>query len=151
MIRRRRGFTFVELLIVIIVLGLLASLGVMRYLDLKYRALAASATSDMESVRLAAYGAMSNDADWPPEQPSGVVPPEMVPMLGSNFSFNRPEYQLDWENLGAGGGGMQVGMTVTSNNQRFMRALTQIVANKGPFIMVGNQLTLVIVGPDGTH
>ena len=41
----RGGFTFIELLIVMIVLGILASLAVMKYIDLRHRALTAQATT----------------------------------------------------------------------------------------------------------
>ena len=57
MSRSRRGFTFIELLVVIIVLGLLAALATLKYIDLKNRALTAQAAADMEAIRLAAYGA----------------------------------------------------------------------------------------------
>ena len=145
----RRGFTIVELLAVLVVLTVLAGIAVTRYIDLKHRALSARATADMENVRFAAYNAMYSLGDWPPEQPAGAVPPELKPHLGTGFTFIRPEYTLDWENLGGGGGGMQVGVTVTSTNSQLMHALSQTMGNKGPFVLIGNQLTLIIVGPDG--
>ena len=57
MIRRRAGFTFVELMTVIIVLGLLAGIAILKYIDLTHRARAAQAAGDLEAVRIAAYGA----------------------------------------------------------------------------------------------
>ena len=147
----RRGFTFIEILIVLIVMGILAAIAITRYVDLKHRALSARATSDLEAVRYAAYSAMYQNGDWPPDAPAGALPPAMTPHLGAGFSFSRPEYTLDWENLGGGGGGgaIQVGVTVTSKDPRLVKALSQMVGNKGPFMTIGGQLTLVIVGPDG--
>jgi prepilin-type N-terminal cleavage/methylation domain-containing protein len=145
----RRGFTLIELLTVIIVMGVLAGIAVTRYIDIKRRALSTHLASDLNSVRLAAYGAMYSIGDWPPEQPAGVVPPEMQSQLGTGFKFKQPEYTLDWENLGGSGGGMQVGVTVTSDDPALMQAVSRTLGNKGPFIMVGNQLTFVIIGPDG--
>lgn len=145
----RRGFTFVELLMVIVVLGILSGMAILRYIDLKHRALSARVTADMTTVRLAAYNAMYNNGDWPPERPAGVVPPELAPQLGAGFTFSRPEYTLDWENLGGGGGAVQVGVTVTSTNAQLMKTLVQTIGNRGPFIAVGDQITLVIVGPNG--
>jgi prepilin-type N-terminal cleavage/methylation domain-containing protein len=49
--RSRRGFTLVELLVVFIVLTILASLMVFRYIDLKHRATSVKATTDMDLVR----------------------------------------------------------------------------------------------------
>ncbi len=39
--RLRRGFTFIEVLVVVLVLSILASLAILRYIDLKHRALSA--------------------------------------------------------------------------------------------------------------
>jgi prepilin-type N-terminal cleavage/methylation domain-containing protein len=153
MSRTRGGFTFIELLVVIIVLGLLAALATLKYLDLKNRALTAQAASDMEAIRLAAYGAWYETGTWPSEVGPGVVPTEMVAYLPKNFSFSRPEYTLDWENFAPPGGGtsasMQVGVVISSSDSRMQLALAQTLGNKGPFFITGSNLTFVIVGPDG--
>jgi prepilin-type N-terminal cleavage/methylation domain-containing protein len=153
MSRTRRGFTFIELLVVIIVLGLLSALATLKYLDLKNRALTAQAASDMEAIRLAAYGAWYETGSWPSEVGPGVVPAEMVQYLPKNFSFSRPEYTLDWENFAPPGGGTsaawQVGVVISSSDSRMQLALSQTLGNKGPFVMTGSDLTFVIVGPDG--
>ncbi len=146
---RRGGFTFLELLIVVLVLGILSSMAVLRYIDLKHRALSSRVTADMTAIRFAAYNAMYNNGDWPPETSAGVVPPELAPHLGAGFTFSRPEYTLDWENLGGGGGSIQVGVTVTTTNARLMNTLIHTIGNRGPFMAVGDQVTLVIVGPNG--
>ena len=52
--RRRRGFTFIEVLVVMIVMAILATLGILKYIDLRHRALSSSATADLQAVRLAA-------------------------------------------------------------------------------------------------
>jgi len=153
MSRTRGGFTFIELLVVIIVLGLLAALATLKYLDLKNRALTAQAASDMEAIRLAAYGAWYETGTWPSEAGPGVVPTEMVPYLPKNFAFSRPEYTLDWENFVPPGGGTsaswQLGVVISSSDSRMQLALAQTLGNKGPFVITGSDLTFVIVGPDG--
>jgi prepilin-type N-terminal cleavage/methylation domain-containing protein len=153
MSRTRRGFTFIELLVVLIVLGVLASLATLKYLDLKNRALTVQAASDMEAIRLAAYGAWYETGTWPSEVGPGVVPTEMVAYLPANFTFSRPEYTLDWENFVPPGGGtsasMQLGVVITSSDSRMQLALAHTLGNKGPFFITGSDLTFVIVGPDG--
>jgi len=155
MIRRRAGFTFVELMTVMIVLGLLAGLAILKYIDLTHRARAAQAAGDLEAVRIAAYGAWYETGTWPPEVGPGIIPPGLGQYLPAGFTFQRSAYTLDWENfVPANGGtsaGMQVGVVVTSNEPRLQRALENALGNKLPFVDVGGELTFIIVGPDGNN
>jgi prepilin-type N-terminal cleavage/methylation domain-containing protein len=153
MSKTRRGFTFVEMLVVMIVLGLLAALGTLRYMDMKNRALTAQAAADMEAVRLAAYSAWYETGAWPAEVGPGIVPTELGPYLAKGFTFTRPEYTLDWENFvppsGGTTAGMQLGVVISSSNSRMQLALEHTLGNKGPFFITGNDLTFVLIGPDG--
>jgi prepilin-type N-terminal cleavage/methylation domain-containing protein len=153
MIRARRGYTFVELLMVLIVLSLLSGLAVLKYIDLRHRALSAQAASDLETVRLAAYSAWYETGRWPAEVGPGIVPAGMAPYLAKGFEFARPEYTLDWENFAPPDGGtstgMQIGVVITTSSTRLQRTLEQVFGNRLPFIAGGGSLTFVIVGPDG--
>ena len=155
MIRRRAGFTFVELMVVLIVLGLLAGLAILKYIDLTHRARAAQAAGDLEAVRIAAYGAWYETGKWPAEVGAGVIPPGLAPYLPQGFTFQRNEYTLDWENFSPPNGGqtagMQVGVVVTSTNVRLQHALENALGSKLPFTDVGGVLTFIIVGPDGNN
>ena len=77
----------------------------------------------------------------------------LLAFLPKNFSFNRPEYQLDWDNMSppAGGttAGMQVGVVVTASDPRLQAAMASNLGTRLPFVLVGNTLTFIIVGPDG--
>ena len=151
--RGRRGFTFVELLVVMIVIGLLAGLGMLKYMDLRHRAMSAQAIADLEAIRLAGYSAWYETGVWPGEAGAGVVPPTLKPYLSGSFAFVKPEYTLDWENFvppgGGPSGGMQLGVVLTSSNTRLTKVLAQNLGDKAPFFIIGGNLTYVIVGPDG--
>jgi prepilin-type N-terminal cleavage/methylation domain-containing protein len=153
MSRGRRGFTFIELLIVMIVMSLLAGLAVLKYIDLRHRAMSAQATADLEAVRLAAYSKYYETGTWPQEVGAGTTPPELLPYLPQGFSFTRSDYVMDWENFtpanGQPTGGMQIGVVLSSSNARLTRVLTQTLGNKAPFFIIGGNITFVIVGPDG--
>lgn len=150
---RRRGFTFVEILVVIIVMSILTSLAVLKYIDLKHRALSASATADLQAVRLAAYSAWYEHGTWPSDVGAGAIPPALTQYLPVGFRFDKPEYTLDWDNFVPANGGptgtMQLGVVVSSTNARLMKALQDNLGSKAPFFVVGNTLTFVIIGPDG--
>jgi prepilin-type N-terminal cleavage/methylation domain-containing protein len=153
MSRRRAGFTIVELLTVMILIGVLASIALLKYIDLRHRARAAQAAGDLQTVRIAAYSAWYETGAWPGEVGPGIVPAGLVQYLPANFSFTRPDYTLDWESFVPPGGGpspgMQVGVVITSSDPRLQSALQQQLGTRLPFVMVGGTLTFVIVGPDG--
>ena len=153
MSRRRAGFTIVELLTVMILIGVLASIAILKYIDLRHRARAAAAVGDLQAVRIAAFSAWYETGSWPAEVGPGITPPGLVQYLPKNFNFSRPDYTLDWESfVPAGGGpsaGMQVGVVITSTDPKLQTALQQQLGNKLPFITIGGTLTFVIVGPDG--
>jgi prepilin-type N-terminal cleavage/methylation domain-containing protein len=150
----RRGFTLIELLVVFIVLAVLAGIAVKRYMELKHRALSAQATADMENIRLSAYTKFYDTGAWPASPGPGIMPPELAPYLGTGFPFARPEYTLEFENFTPPGGGTssglyQVAVKLTTTNQNLMNTLIQTVGTRSPYMMLGNELIVVLVGPDG--
>jgi prepilin-type N-terminal cleavage/methylation domain-containing protein len=151
--RDRRGFTFVELLVVFLVIAILAGMMVMRYIELKHRALAAQATSDMENVRLAAFTKFYDTGSWPSAPGPGVVPPELVPYLGAGFNFSKPEYKLEFENFVPPGGGTsatyQIAIRFSSSNQALVNTMLQVVGDRSPYVVLGNDVAVILVGPDG--
>jgi prepilin-type N-terminal cleavage/methylation domain-containing protein len=153
MMRRRAGFTLLELLMVMIVIGLLAGMAILKYIELRHRARTAAVAADLQVVRLAGYGAFYETGTWPADASDGVVPAGLKPYLATNFSFAKPDYTLDWENFvppgGGPSGGMQVGIVINASDPRLQQALVQALGNKLPFVNVGGTLTFVIVGPDG--
>jgi prepilin-type N-terminal cleavage/methylation domain-containing protein len=153
MSRPRRGFTIIELMTVMVVIGLLAGMAVLKYIDLRHRARAVQVAADLETVRLAAYSAWYEHNTWPHEAGPGQVPADLVPYLPGNLTFANSEYTLDWENFAPPGGGpsagMQIGVVVTASTPRLQTALAQLLGNKMAFVSAGSTLTFIIVGPDG--
>ena len=60
----RRGFTFIELLTVITIIGILASIGIPKYRGTKERALVASMISDLRNLVSAQEGFFSLNDDY---------------------------------------------------------------------------------------
>jgi prepilin-type N-terminal cleavage/methylation domain-containing protein len=151
--RDRRGFTFAELMVVMLVIAILASIMVMRYIELKHRALTAQATSDMENVRLAAFTKFYDTGQWPTSAGPGIVPAELVPYLGAGFSFNRKDYTLEFENHVPPGGGTsvtyQVAIRFSSTNQNLVNTMIQVVGSRVPYVVLGSDVAVILVGPDG--
>jgi prepilin-type N-terminal cleavage/methylation domain-containing protein len=148
----RRGFTLVELLTVLIVMGVLASIAILKYIDLKDQARTAKINSEFAVVRIADMGYWAETNTHASETGPGVVPPELVQFLPHGFSFDHTAegYILDYDNFGAAsGGGYQVGITVTATNDHMSAVLERIFGHQYPFFRVGNALTYILVGPDG--
>jgi type II secretory pathway pseudopilin PulG len=154
--RLRAGFSFLELLIVLIFIGLLARLAVPRYSDMKRRATAASVVGDVHAIRVAAFTHYAEKQAWPPEYGPGVVPPELSPYLPSGFSFARTDYSYDFEvwslSSGTPGNSQQeemLGVAVTFQDGQLADAVLRIAGRGyGPF-RSGNRVTFLITGLAG--
>jgi hypothetical protein len=107
----------------------------------------------MENVRLAAFTKFYDTGQWPSAAGPGVVPPELVPYLGTGFSFSRPDYTLEFENYVPPGGGTsstyQIAIRFSSSNQNLVNTMIQVVGDRSPYVVQGNSVAVVLVGPDG--
>ncbi|HET8632706.1 MAG TPA: type II secretion system protein [Gemmatimonadales bacterium] len=150
----RRGYTIIELLMVMIVIGILAALGILRYIDLRQHAEVASIVSDLNNVRLGAYNYWADKNAFPPDAAPGLMPAGMEPYMRAGFRFDDSNYTLDWENFqgpggSSGGGGMQVGVVVTAPSSHLLDLLARRTGGSLPFFISGSSVTFILVGPDG--
>ncbi len=149
MSRRRKGFTFIEILMVMIILGLLSSLAILKYIDFKRQAYSVKVASEMHAVRVAAFNYWADFQDWPAEVGAGVEPPPLGPYL-PGFPFAASDYTLDWDNFfGGGGGAYLVGITVSTTDTKLLDAIKRNLGTANPFFLSGNSLTYIIVGSSG--
>jgi prepilin-type N-terminal cleavage/methylation domain-containing protein len=148
----RRGFTLVEMLVVMVVIGLLASIVTLKYIDLTRTAYAAKVVGEFTSVRLAAYNyEADHNNQWPAEVGPGVVPPEMIPYLPQGFSFVAPSYLLDWDNRSPSTDPYLLAISLTSSDPALMNALAQNLGNNAPYFFAGNRLTYVLIDRSGNY
>jgi prepilin-type N-terminal cleavage/methylation domain-containing protein len=151
-VKDRRGWTMVELLVSMIVIGLLASIAILKYIDLTRTAYAAKVAGEFVTVRLAAYNyEADHNNQWPAEVGPGVVPPELVTYLPINFSFATPSYQLDWDNRGSSTVPYQLAISMTTTDSRLMNALVQSLGTKAPYYVAGNRLTYILIDENGNY
>jgi prepilin-type N-terminal cleavage/methylation domain-containing protein len=150
--RARNGFTIIELLVVMVVLGILSSIAILKYIDIRQSAHAARVAADFNAIKVAVYTFYTDDYEWPAEVGAGVVPPELVPVMNTGYSFIKDVYTLDYDYFpigGSGPGSYIVGVTVTTTNPKLMTKLEQILGKTMPFLSSGGSLTYIIVGSDG--
>ena len=146
--RRRRGFSMIELMTVMAVIGLLAALGIPRYRDMKRRAFYANVVSDFNTVRVAAYNYFADNATYPPDGGSGVPPAVLVPYLPQGFQFVNENYTLDYDVWPSPFDPSQlvVGVTVTSGDQALVNLVARNIQAGGMGINVGNGYTYIFAG-----
>jgi len=148
----RRGVSFLELLIVMIIIGLLAQIALPRYHEMKLQAIAAKVSGDFNAIKLAAYAFHTENQQWPAESGPGVVPPELVPDLPEGFSFNRDEYSMDFENwqLPSGlpsnpGSRMLIALTITTTDSLLANIILLKLGHSTLHFTVGNTSTFALV------
>jgi prepilin-type N-terminal cleavage/methylation domain-containing protein len=104
--RRARGFTLMELLVVIVLVGVLASLAMARYLNLRDKSMVAAATYDLDLARkMLAYYATDYSrypatvSDWDDLQNQLVDPyGNTYGDLPLAYTFTLVSYELDEHN-----------------------------------------------------
>lgn len=82
--RGRRGFTLIELMIVVSILGLLAAIAAPKVQAARAHARAADVIGSMRAVRIAATIFYDSAATWPSNAAAGVVPTGLEGYLPRN-------------------------------------------------------------------
>lgn len=93
--RGRGGFTLLELLVTLSVMGTLAGIAVPNFRSAVYRADAAKIMADMNVVRLAVFELREESGGLPGRARWGSVPADLVPLLDNiSFTYKNLEYRL---------------------------------------------------------
>jgi prepilin-type N-terminal cleavage/methylation domain-containing protein len=145
----RRGFTMVEMMTVIVFMAILASIALLKYIDLRNTARTASLAGDVRAVTIAVFNYYGEHDDWPPETSAGIVPTGLAPFLPGDLAqtFDRTYYVLDYDNIGTSvPSSPLIGVGVTSSDPQLMAKLIQSFSTKYPFFMNNGKLTFLIAG-----
>lgn len=148
--RRRRGFTFVELLISMTIVGLLSAVAVPKYIDLKRRANTTKVLGDFQTVRVAVMSFYADSSYWPEAAGLGQVPPNMQKYLPIGFTFIKSEWKLKYEiwELGTApftSASALVGVTIVTDDPVLGETTSRLLGNV-PQIASGNSVTFMVSG-----
>jgi type IV pilus assembly protein PilA len=86
----RRAFTLVEIMIVVVIIGLLAMLGIPALLRVQERAHASRLANDFRQFEAAFQRFALEDGQWPPPDNPGVIPAGMAGYLPDSFTRTSP-------------------------------------------------------------
>ncbi len=148
----RKGFTLIELMIVILIIGILAAIAVPKYVDLTKKAQAARVVSDFRTILLAVEMCLSDTGEYPPDRGPGRIPNQLKPYLADGFTFNLQSVmgvRYDWDNWVIDGRpkhrftGIMYGISVTTSDMALINAIEEIY--EGAFqYSLGRNYTFVI-------
>lgn len=146
----RRGVTFVELMIVVTILGILANVAIPKVQDVRRRAEAASVIADFHAVRAAAFDRFAEAETFPSSKGWGQVPAELVASLPQGFTFQLPNVTYRWRRWSLPNGlprrqrqSLLLGLQVRTDDPRLMESIKGLYG--GPLAFgSATQVTLVI-------
>ncbi len=141
--RDRKGFTIVELLTVMLIIGILASIATLRYMDLTNEALAGKVGQEMQQIRIAAIAYYAEQQVFPPSAAPGTRPLELEPLLSNATQFSNPAYTLEWVNQAED----LVGVVVRSDRPGLADKLRQRLVYGNPYIPLGGDVMYIIKAP----
>jgi prepilin-type N-terminal cleavage/methylation domain-containing protein len=95
---KRSGFSLVELMVVVLVVGLLAGIAIPNFQQALLKARAADAIADLQVIRVAVYAYVGDNYTWPADVSRGAVPAGLAEYLPENFAFSNEHYVIDYDN-----------------------------------------------------
>ena len=93
---KRYGFTLVEVVIALVIVALLTNIALPAMSGAKTKARAAAVVGHFNTIRAASYSHFADTGRYPRSSGWGTVPPEFVPILPDNFSFDVDGVRYRW-------------------------------------------------------
>jgi prepilin-type N-terminal cleavage/methylation domain-containing protein len=124
-----RGFTIIEVLIVLVILSILAGLAQPRFHQVLLKARAAEVVGDMDVIQNAVREYQADHHQWPPDRNRGQIPPGLEDYLPGGFSFVAERYVLDYDNWAAMDGSFTVGVTVIPEEEELGLAVMDLLGS----------------------
>lgn len=110
---RLRGFTLVEIMIVVVIIGLLAAIGMPTFRQVTMRSKATAMVNDIRQFTTSLQTYNHQNGRWPAESGPGEIPAELSGALPPNFTKPTPLGGLyDWD-YDVSPGGIPAKATIT--------------------------------------
>lgn len=139
----------IELMMTLTIVGLLASIAVPKFRDVRRRATAAQLVGDFDVVRFAAISFYVDSLYYPKEAGSGKIPTNLKKYLPNGFKMKKPQWTLDYENWETRTQskytktGIVIGLSFTTSDTALGRTVMVLLGNSPNFTM-GSKYTVLI-------
>lgn len=146
---KRTGWSLVEVMVVITILGILSSIAIPTVHDVKLKADAAHVIADFSAIRVAAHDNFAEAAVYPRHGRWGQVPAAFVGSLPRGFEFSYKSATYRWRRWSLPNGLPRrrsaralLGLEIRSNDRDLIKAIKNAFSGE----MWGNnrRITLVI-------
>lgn len=147
---RRGGFSLIELLMAMAIVGILAGLAIPNLRGMTFRARATEVAADLQVIRVAALNYNADENRWPPDAAQGVIPTGLVEYLPVGFTFQGTGYELKYESFDLPGGlpgdpstTRLIAASVTADTDELSNAVIELLGGSLVF-SVGSKHTIII-------
>lgn len=136
--RRDRGFTMVELLIVVSIIGLLATIAVPKLQRARHNARAAQIVGAIRAIRIGATIYSDSAGRWPADAALGVVPTRLAGYLPSQGRglFSGSGWQLRWRVVAVSGGASQALIVARTQDANLCAPLAALMGGSSSTVAV---------------
>ncbi len=121
----RRGFTLVELAVVVLIIALLAAIAMPNLQRAILKARAAEAVSELQVIRVGVLNYLGDYHAYPADKNRGQIPNGLADYLPANFTFVRPLYTIDYDEWSGSQG--FVGLTIITKDKVFGAAMVDLL------------------------
>jgi len=131
----KKGFTLVELLIVIVIIGILAAIAVPKFMGMETRARASTIISDANAIVQAGSMYYASKGEYPGDTYWGHMPDGLEEFIQEDFPFEYPDWEVrySWDNyhehtswIGTWGNGNVVNFSVSSRDLELINAIESV-------------------------
>ncbi len=140
--RNRRGFTLIELMVVVTIVGLLAALAQPSLQRMLLKAQAAAAIGELNVLKTALQQYEAEFQSYPAESGEGTIPTGLAPFLPDGYSFTQKGYVIDYDNF-TGSGTWDIGMTVIPEDPALGQAMVDVSGNS--VFALGGRYTWILL------